>query len=162
MKRGATLWILAALVVTLALAGCPAEEMMMTDEDDFTLIFSSAYFQECGGCHAPGAPGFTDGTEATQDWSTRDEAFTSLQGVASGLIGNFQGCNDVPLIGDTPENSLLVASLDETVRQNFSVSGFPDCNLNTISDMTLKIASDLDPVDLDLLKTWISNGAPNR
>ena len=162
MKRGATLCLLAALATPLALAGCPAEEMMMVDEDDFTLIFNTPYFEACGGCHAPDAPGFTAGTEETQNWSSRDAAFASLQGNASGLVGNFEGCNGVPLLGATPETSLLVASLDENVRANFSDANFPDCNADAISDMTLKVGMNIDPVDLELLTTWISNGAPNR
>ena len=31
-------------------------------QDTFTRLYQSASFQQCAGCHAPGAPGFTDGT----------------------------------------------------------------------------------------------------
>jgi hypothetical protein len=102
------------------------------------------------------------GTEATQDWTTRNMAYSSLQGTASGLIGNFSACNGVQFIGDTPETSLLVAALDEEVRADFAVAGFPDCNSDAISDMTLKIGGPLPASLLADLKQWISAGAPNR
>lgn len=133
-------------------------------EDTFTMLYNSATFQTCAGCHAPGADGFdpTAGTEATMDWSTRDNAYSSLQGMASGLVGNFEGCNGVPLIGATPETSLLVATFDEDVRLSFAVEGFPDCTGDSISDMNLKIGSPISQVELDLLKAWIAAGAPNQ
>ena len=127
----------------------------------FTALYDTTSFQSCGECHAPGAPGFVDGTEATQDWSSRDNAYTSLQDVASGLIGNFAGCNGVPLINQTPEDSLLVAVFDEDVRANFSLQGFPDCGADTISDMTLKIGGQLSAQEMQLLRDWITAGAPD-
>lgn len=131
-------------------------------QDTFTQIYQSASFQQCAGCHAPGAPGFTDGTEATQDWSTRDSAYQSLQGTASGLVGNFAGCNGVPFIGATPADSLLVAVFDEEIRAAFSLDGFPDCNADTISDMTVKIGGPLSTEEMTLLKDWINAGAPDQ
>jgi hypothetical protein len=127
----------------------------------FTALYNSSSFQSCSGCHAPGAPGFTAGTEATQDWSSQANAHASLQGTASGLIGNFEGCNDVPFINQTPEDSLLVAVFDETVRANFSLNGFPDCDSDAISDMSLKIGDALSQQELTLLRDWITAGAPN-
>ena len=130
-------------------------------EDDFTRIYNSMSFQTCAGCHAPGAPGFIDGTEATQDWSTRETAYQTLQGMASGLIGNFEGCNGVPLIGATPETSLLLATFDDSIRAEFTLADHPDCNMDTISDMTLKIGGPLPTEDLQLLTQWLANGAPD-
>lgn len=173
MYRGRRIWktLGVAAFAGLALAGCEVEDLGGTgpdaavgEQDPFTLLYSSDSFQQCQGCHAPDAAGFdpSAGTEATQDWSTRDSAYAALQGTASGLIGNFEGCNGVPFIGDTPETSLLVAVFDESVRQNFSLADFPDCNADTISDMTLKIGSSISQAELDLLVDWIAAGAPDR
>jgi hypothetical protein len=128
----------------------------------FSALYQSASFQQCSGCHAPGAPGFQTGVEATQDWSSRDNAYASLQGNASGLVGNFEGCNGVPLLGDSPANSLLVAVFDETIRAAFSLPAFPDCTADAISDMTLKIGGALSTQELTLLKDWITAGAPDN
>lgn len=105
---------------------------------DFAAIYESATFQMCKDCHAPGAPGFTEGTETTQDWSTRASAFTSLKGRAAGLVGNFAGCNGVPLVGTTSGASLVVAVLDTGVRAGFSVATAPGCKASAITDETLQ------------------------
>lgn len=131
------------------------------DGDAFGSIYASTEFQMCSGCHAPGAPGRVQGIEATQDWSTRDKAYASLMGEASGLIGNFAGCNGVPFIGATAEESLLVAVFDEQVRENFMVASTPDCTGDAISDMTLKIGTPLSTEVLNQLKDWINDGAPD-
>jgi hypothetical protein len=125
----------------------------------FTQIYA-ALEPECSSCHAPGAPGRTQGIEATQDWSTRASAYTSLQGTASGMIGNFQACNGVPFLGSTAEQSLLVASLDEDVRNAYDNPSNPDCNNDTISDQTLKIGGPLPAQVLQDLKDWVDDGAP--
>lgn len=129
--------------------------------EGFTALYHTSSFQTCADCHAPNAPGFTEGTEATQDWSTRDTAYTSLQGEASGLIGNFAGCNGVPFIGATPEDSLLLAVFDDSVRAGFSLPEHPDCNADSISDMTLKIGGPLSATEMQLLRDWIADGAPD-
>lgn len=160
----------AAAMAGLMLASCAVEDLApgpdagMVEQDPFSELYASATFQQCQGCHAPDAPGFDPemGVEATQDWSTRDSAYQALQGTASGLIGNFEGCNGVPFIGDTPETSLLVAVFDEDVRLAFSLPDFPDCTADTISDMNLKLGSEISQVELDLLKQWITAGAPNQ
>lgn len=152
-----------ALCASLSFTACTTEDLgMMGDDDMFTTLYKSTSFQTCAGCHAPNAPGKTADTEATQDWSTRDTAYSSLKGMASGLMGNFTGCNGVPFLGTTPETSLLVATLDDTVRQNFVLADHTDCNVDAISDMTLKIGGPLAAADLDLLKEWISAGAPDK
>jgi hypothetical protein len=115
---------------------------------------------ECSSCHAPGAPARTQDIEATQDWSTRASAYASLQRTASGLIGNFQACNGVPFLGSTAEQSLLVAALDEDVRNAYDNPSNPDCNNATIADQTLKIGGPLPAQVIQDLKDWVDDGAP--
>jgi cytochrome c5 len=151
---------LACLAAT-CLTGCPAEEPGGADAgpaDTFTMLYESIG-ESCKGCHAEGAIGAPVGTEATQDWSSVDSARTSLKGTASGLMGNFTGCNGVPLLGDTPETSLLVAAFDENVRADFSLADFPDCNADSISDMTLKIGRPLSAAELSLLEQFVMEEA---
>lgn len=142
-------------LAAIALTGCPAEEDLGPDagpEDSFTQVYN-AIGERCAGCHAPGAPGKAEGTEATQDWSSRDSALASLQGMASGLIGNFAGCNGVPFIGPTPESSLILAALDEDVRADFSLD---DCSGESVSDMQLKLgANALSNQELTLVWNWL-------
>jgi hypothetical protein len=130
--------------------------------DAFSQIYESDTFQQCSNCHAPGGPGKTAGTEATEDWSTRATAFASLKRPASGLIGNFDGCNGVPLIGSTAATSLLVASLDSNTRNSFRSATVPDCTGDAISDMNLKLSSPIPSGLLQQLKEWIDSGAPDQ
>ena len=145
-----------ACLAALALTACEAEEGLVDagPEDSFTQLYN-AIGSQCAGCHAPGAAGNTPGTEQTQDWSSAASARTSLQGTASGLMGNFEACNGVPFIGDSVETSLLVAAFDEDVRADFTVASNPDCNADTISDMTLKIGGPLSDQELTLLKQFV-------
>jgi hypothetical protein len=130
-------------------------------DDAFSRIYAASEFQTCSGCHAPGASGKTAGTEATQDWSTRERAYATLQRNASGLIGNSQGCNGVPFIGATSEQSLLVAAFDFDVRAAFQSAEVPSCNGDAIADQTLKIGGPLPASLLGQLKNWIDAGAPD-
>jgi cytochrome c5 len=151
---------LACLAAT-CLTGCPAEEPGGADAgpaDTFTMLYQTIG-GTCRGCHAEGAIGAPVGTEATQDWTTVESARASLRGTASGLMGNFAGCNGVPLLGDTPETSLLVASLDEDVRAEFSLAEFPDCNTDAISDMELKIGRPISAAELSLLRQFVMEEA---
>ena len=151
---------LACLAAT-CLTGCPVEDPGGADAapaDTFTMLYETLG-DSCRGCHAPGAVGAPVGTEATQDWSSVDSARSTLRGTASGLMGNFAGCNDVPFLGDTPETSLLVAALDENVRAEFTLAEFPDCNADAISDMTLKIGRQLTPGELSLLREFVMEEA---
>jgi hypothetical protein len=155
----------AALALACSAGGDGDEDVSVNPQlggDAFSSIYASAEFQECSGCHAPEAPGRTEGTEATQDWSTRDSAYASLQGTASGLIGNFSGCNGVPFLGPTAEESLLVAAFDEDVRAAYDNPSFPECDGAAISDQTLKIGGPLPPGLLAELKAWVDAGAPDR
>jgi hypothetical protein len=131
------------------------------DGATFTAIYTSDEFGKCASCHAPGAPARTADTEATQNWSTKASAYSSLQGKASGLIGNSAACNGVPFLGSTAGKSLLVASLDGDVRRAYDNPTFPNCNADTISDQTLKIGG-LSSQVLQDLEDWVDSGAPNN
>ncbi len=160
--------VLAALLAPAG--GCGEEDVvpgddggvrdMGTSAPTFDDLYASSTLQMCADCHAPGADGFVQGTEATQDWSTRETAFSSLQGNASGLEGNFAGCNDVPLIGATSDTSLIIAVLDPDVRADFSVEGFPNCNADAIPDETLRPVT-VSPTVLQDLKDFIDEGGFN-
>lgn len=154
------IWLAAASLGANLGCGDTLEDPLGGGGADFSSIYASAPFQECAGCHAPDAPGRTQGTEATQDWSTEASARRTLRGRASGLIGNFEGCNDVPLLGSSASQSLLVASLDFDVRSNFELPDFPDCTGDAISDQTMNIMSSLSDDLLQDLKDWIDAGAP--
>ena len=149
-------------LLAMAVLGCDAEtEDVLGEpgESQFAAVYDSPGFASCSNCHAPDAPGKVDGTENTQDWTDQDSAYAALQGTASGLIGNFEGCNGVPFIGDTVETSLIVAALDQDVRDNFSHPDFPNCTPEAISNMQLKVGGTITEEDLTALKTWIENGA---
>jgi hypothetical protein len=152
-------------------AGCGADPIDGLDgdgDDDpsaatFTSIYNSTEFKKCRDCHAPGAPGRTAGIETTQNWSTKEAAYTAIKtGKAMGLTGNFSGCNGVPLIGSTADSSLLVAALDEDVRADFMSTSAAGCDGDAISDMTLKIGGAVSASTLSRLKAWIAAGAPNN
>jgi hypothetical protein len=126
---------------------------------DFDSIYAELG-QPCSECHAPDAPGRTEGMEATQDWSTAASARRTLRGNASGLIGNFADCNGVPLLGARAEQSLLVASLDDGVRANFELADHPDCTGDAISDQNRWLSEPVSDSVLQDLKDWIDAGAP--
>jgi len=153
--------VTALLGAALAL-GCGDTLDALESGDTFGGIYEriEALPTTCSDCHAPGAQGQVAGIEGTQDWSTRDTAYTTLRGDASDLIGNFAGCNGVPLLGESAETSLLIASLDETVRVNFTVPGNADCNADAISDQTAKLGGPLPDDLLQDLKDWVDSGAP--
>jgi hypothetical protein len=156
-----------ALVSALVLAcGCgdTLEDLATPGGGDgatFTEIYNSDDFGECASCHAPGAPGKVAGTEATQNWSTKAAAYSSLQGKASGLVGNFAGCNGVPFLGATAGQSLLVASLDGEVKAAYDNPSFPDCNADSISDQTIRVGA-ISASVLEDLKDWVDSGAKNN
>jgi hypothetical protein len=129
------------------------------DGGDFASIYAELG-SSCSDCHAPGAPGRTQGIEATQDWSTAESARRTLRGDASGLIGNFAGCNGVPLLGASADQSLLVASLDDDVRASFELADHPDCTGDAISNQNLKLSEPVSGSVLQDLKDWIDAGAP--
>jgi len=151
-----------ALLGIALVLGCGETIDALESGDTFGGIYDriEALSSTCSDCHAPGAPGRTDDIEGTQDWSTRDTAYTTLHGEASDLIGNFAGCNGVPFLGETAETSLLIASLDETVRASFSVPGNADCNADAIADQTVKLGGPLPDDILQDLRAWVDDGAP--
>ena len=124
----------------------------------FASVYDSPGFAGCGGCHAPDAPGNVEGTEKTIDWTDAASAYASLQGTASGLTENFEGCNGVPFIGDSVESSLIVAAFDEDIRENFSHPDFPDCTGDAIADMIMKSGGAVSDDDVAALKAWIEAG----
>ena len=143
-----------ACLAALALTACEAEEGLVDagPEDTFTQLYN-AIGSKCASCHAPAGPSRTAETEQTQDWSSRQSALTSLQGMASGMVGNFEGCNGVPFIGDSVETSLLVAAFDEDVRADFTVASNPDCTADAISAMTEKVP--VSDAEIALIKQFV-------
>jgi hypothetical protein len=156
--------VLLSLLCSLASA-CAADalndlggEGESADAAAFAEIYATATFQMCADCHAPGADGATVGTETTQDWSSSSAAYESLMGNAAGLIGNFAGCNGVPLVGATANTSLVVAVLDPNVRASFSVASHPNCKAAAIADETLRLGGSVPPDVLQDLKDFIDDG----
>ena len=141
--------------VTAISAGCET----IGASDEFTEAYDG-YLNKCASCHAPAAPGATAGTESSLDFSTVDTARASMRGgKAKGLTGNFASCNSVAfVVAGQPAQSLLMAVLDEDVRQNFDTPGHSGCDSSAISDMTIRVGGP-DATAIAQLKTWIENGA---
>ncbi len=148
-----------ALIVLAALsvAGCETE---LTSGDEFSQTYDS-YLSGCANCHAPSAPGKTSDTEQALDFSTAETARTTLRtGVATGLTGNPSACNGVPfVVAGKPNQSLLLAVLDADARKTFDLPSHPNCDNDAITDMAVKVGGAPNSIDLDNLKTWITNGA---
>lgn len=154
----------------LVLTGCPEDGEVLPDGGtpdsggggvtaSFTSLYGD-YLGNCKECHAPNAPGRTSDIEQTLDFTSRNTAFTTLTtGMATGLVGNHTGCNDVPFIASSPGSSLLVAVIDQPTRQAFDVSQHPNCDVDAITDATVKVGSQPSSAFVTALKTWISNGA---
>jgi hypothetical protein len=151
-----------------ALAGCPAS----TDTPDggggtvtasFTSLYGD-YLGKCKQCHAPGAPGRTSDTEQTLDFTSRSTALNTIKtGMAAGLVGNHTGCNGTPFISSTPAKSLLVAVIDQPTRQVIDLSpGHPNCDVDSITDATVKVGSQPSTDFVTALKDWITAGATDN
>jgi hypothetical protein len=163
------------IVVALALglgglaAGCSSTTDTTPDgggggmvEATFTSLYGD-YLGRCKQCHAPAAPGKTSDIEQTLDFTSRTTALTSLRGMASGLVGNHMDCNGVPFLASAPAKSLVVAVLDQPTRQVIDLSpGHPSCDVDTISDETVKVGSQPSAEFITALKTWISGGAQDN
>ena len=153
-----------AIGLLALVAACPAET---TGPDAPPAVvmptFSSLYgdyFAACKNCHSPTGPGRTSTTEQTMDWTSRATALSKLKtGMASGLTGNQAACNGVPFLGATPAQSLVLAVLDQPTRQAYDRPQSPDCDVDAISDMTVKVGSQPSAAFIAALKTWIMNGA---
>lgn len=156
--------------VAMVLAGC-GDMGMGEDTPDaggggVTASFASLYgdyLSNCKSCHAPGAPGRDEvNIEKTLDFSTKATAYSTLKMMASGMTGNQTGCNGVPFLDTTPAKSLLLASLDETTRKAFDLgAAHANCDMDAISDQTVKVGKDPSAAFMSALKTWLQNGSPN-
>lgn len=153
-----------ALVAFSLVAGCPEEPEEPTPvEPTFTSLYAD-YFSYCKDCHAPGAPGRTSDIETTLNFSTQAMAYTTIKsGMAAGLVGNKAGCNGAPFVGTTAAKSLILAVLDQPTRQTIDLSpGHPNCDVDTITDATVKTNRQPSAEFVAALKTWINAGAPNN
>lgn len=146
--------------------GCPAATDTTPDasgggmvEAKFTSLYGD-YLGKCKQCHAPGAPGRTSDIEQTLDFSTRATALSTLKtGMATGLVGNQAACNGVAFLAATPDKSLLLAVIDQPTRQVIDLSPHVTCDIDSITDATVKVGSQPSAVFVIALKTWIGNGA---
>ncbi len=165
-----TRWILAVGLAVAAL-GCGSEQGGGGDTGGgrdtgggpasaFDPLYNG-YFNRCAYCHAPNGPGRTSDIEKTLDFSTVETAYQTLTaGRASGLVGNQESCNGVAFVGPSYETSLVAAVLDEDVRSAFQAPGQPDCNVDAVSDMTVKVGSEPSGSFLQALRDWIESGTP--
>ena len=153
----------AAFILAAAfLAGCnsngggssDAETTDVSSPGGFKPLYDG-YLNKCAQCHAPGAMGRTVDIEQTLDFTSASTARSSLGLSATGMVGAFAACNDVPFLGPTYEQSLLAAVLDEQVRSSYSAGS---CDANTITDMTLNPGQPSASF-LAALKEWIDDGA---
>lgn len=146
-----------AFVAALAgfcLVGCEAEG----GGDEFDTTYTN-YLSKCAGCHAPDAPGKGSDTEKNLDFTTAETARQTLStGKAAGLVGNPAGCNGVPfVVAGKPEQSLIIAVLDQDARKLFDLPSHPNCDNDAITDMALKVGGAPEATDLAALKTWITS-----
>jgi hypothetical protein len=133
-----------------------------TVEATFTSLYAD-YFSNCKECHAPGAPGRTSDIEQTLNFTSKATAYMTIKtGMATGLVGNKAGCNGAPFLSTTAARSLIVAVLDQPTRQAFDLSGFANCDVDSITDATVKSGKQPSAAFVTALKTWIGNGAPNN
>jgi hypothetical protein len=164
MTKHSILSLSLAIAFTALAAGCPASTEMTPDgggtvQATFTSLYGD-YLSTCRNCHAPNAPGRTSDIEQSLDFTSKATALTSLRGMATGLTGNHTGCNGVPFLASTPGKSLLVAVIDQPTRQTIDLSpGHPDCDIDMITDATVKVGSQPSTAFVTALKTWITNGA---
>lgn len=144
------------LVGAATLGGCEVEP----PGDDFDTAYAGL-LNKCSQCHAPGAPGGGGDEEKSLDFTSVVTARETLStGKASGLVGNTAACNGVPfVVAGKPEQSLVVAALDQNARKLFDLPSHPNCDNDAISDMALKLGGDVDAASLDALKAWITAGA---
>jgi hypothetical protein len=127
----------------------------------FTSLYGD-YFSNCKQCHAPGAPGRTSDIETTLDFSSKAMAYTTLKGMAAGLTGNHTGCNGAKFIGTTAATSLVLAVIDQPTRQSFDLASSPNCDVDSITDATVKAGRQPSAAFVAALKTWLGAGAPNN
>lgn len=161
--------VLGALSLAVVLSGACSSTLARSDLGDalpadlggavpatFTGLYAS-YFGECVTCHAPGAPGRTIAIETSLDFSTRAHAYASLQGSAMGLASAAAACNGVPfVVAGSPEQSLVVATLDATVRAGFASGA---CDASAVTDEAAKVGTPPSGEFVAALREWIRTGA---
>jgi hypothetical protein len=160
---------LLALGLAAFAAGCGATTETSPDggggavEATFTSLYGD-YLGNCKQCHAPGAPGRTSDIEQSLDFTSRTTALMTLKtGMATGLIGNHAGCNGVPFIAQTSSKSLLLAVIDQPTRQAIDLSPeHANCDIDSITDATVKVGSQPSAAFVTALKTWIASGATDN
>lgn len=168
-----TLARIAAVAAIALLTACPPVEETPDGSPDgsgsggVTATFTSLYgdyFSNCKQCHAPAAPGRTADIEQMLDFSSKTTAYMTLKnGMATGLTGNHTGCNGVRFIGTTAAKSLVLAVLDQPTRQVIDLSpGSPNCDVDSITDATVKAGRQPSSAFVSALKTWIDGGALNN
>lgn len=166
-RKLATLALAAAASL---LAACPPAEEMTDGGSDgpvgvqptFTSLYGD-YFGNCKQCHAPGAPGRTGDIEQTLDFTSKTTAYMTIKnGMATGLTGNHVGCNGVRFLGTTAATSLILAVLDQPTRQTIDITGSPNCDVDSITDATVKSGKQPSSEFVSALKSWINAGAPNN
>jgi hypothetical protein len=154
---------LGAALACVLLGGCITQTTETPDgpTSSFTFLYGD-YFSGCRNCHAPGVPGHTSDIEQALDFSSKAMAFQTITtGTATGLMGNFAGCNGVPFVAATPANSLILAVVDQPTRIAFDLSGHASCVMNSISDETAKVRSAPSAQFIASLRLWIMDGTPN-
>ncbi len=130
-------------------------------EATFTSLYGD-YLGNCKQCHSPTGTGRTSDIEQTLDFTSRSTAYSSLKGMASGLVGNHAGCNGTPFLTMTPGTSMLLAVVDQPTRQAIDIPQHADCDSSAISDETVKVGSQPSSEFIAALKTWITNGKQNN
>lgn len=169
--KSTTRWACAAFALAATTGACtPVEETPDGGPDGgggmVTATFTSLYgdyLSNCKSCHAPGAPGRTSDIEQTLDFSTKTTAYMTIKnGMATGLTGNHTGCNGAPFVRPAAAQSLLLAVIDQPTRQAFDLAGSPNCDVDAITDATLKTGKQPSAEFVSALKTWINAGAMNN
>jgi hypothetical protein len=162
MKR-LTLWI-ALVALTLPLAACETvlPDAVTTVQPTFTSIYAD-YLYKCADCHAPGAMGSINGIEQSLDFSTQAKAHATLMTKAKGMSGNPSACNGTAfVVAGNPGKSLLLATLDSSVRQAFDTGDGSGCDVDSITDMTIRVQGGTpSSATLTALHDWIAAGAKN-
>jgi hypothetical protein len=168
LRRTTPIRFALAIALVATGAGCPASTDTGPDsgggmvQATFTSLYGD-YFGNCKQCHAPGAPGRTSDIEQSLDFTSRSTALTTLRGMASGLVGNHIDCNGVPFLASTAAKSLLVAVIDQPTRQAIDLAPqHATCDVDTISDETVKVGSQPSADFVTALKTWVGNGAQDN
>lgn len=161
-----------AWLAPLLLMACGANDMLDGGTPDagggggVTATFSSLYgdyFSRCGSCHSPTGPGRTPDIEMSLDFSSKAAAHSSITTkMAAGLTGNFSGCNGVPFVDSMASRSLILAALDQPTRAAFDHPMYPNCDVDSIADQTLKVGSQPSAAFITALKGWLAAGAPNN